>query len=153
MVHKRNIRPGVPPRLKRRFFFSKWRTRTRKDFKPNVWHNFGDIDPKVNGGYFIKYDPDFREFHIVRTINIEEELGEGKGWLFLENFISLSSLLQPNGRLTSEALEVVDDFAQWNDPIWPALLGWQSYYGEDCWEEHEKWKDGLESFGITRWRR
>lgn len=46
-------------------------------FDPHThWVNYGDVNPEPHGGIFVKYDPDWGSWELVRTVKLADVMAE-----------------------------------------------------------------------------
>lgn len=136
-------------------------------FKEKKWYNFGDVNPRINGGIFVKRDGD--EIEVVSTDNLEEigvtspySFGEGGGYHFNQrsDYVSDLKLVWERFKDNPDERGGVASCMDWKrylkmDMDWDTLVyhlavDMIGYYGGDCEIDFDTNYWGyLKSHGIT----
>jgi len=65
------------------------------EITPNTeWVNYGDVNPKIHGGVFIRFDPDMSMWHIIKTQH---------------------GHTMPSGHISDEKIEITEYYAELQD--------------------------------------
>lgn len=118
----------------------------------DTWVNFGDVNPREEGGIFIKFDPETDEFIVVYTRDMKNYFGEDE-----------QRELRKHGGKRYMIESACGDFKDVNDSnvmsfagvdnintvydIGNILCGWIPYYGGDVEHTDNYWRT-LERYGI-----
>ena len=119
--------------------------RRQLNLKSGKWINLGDINPREQGGYFIKYDKKYEEFQLVET-----QLMEDYDEIDYKYIISYATISEDE--MDDESFI---DYAGANDVpekdrLHYLLMAYMSYYGGDSRETTNNYWDSLKQFGITQ---
>jgi len=84
---------------------------------PTEWQNYGDADPDIHGGQWIKFDPEYNQFDIVETTLLVEvaeflaEDNENPGEQYVKQYsVGIDEMFDENGDFTDTMQKVVDQF-------------------------------------------
>jgi len=87
-------------------------------FDPHTeWVNYGDLNPDMHGGLWVRYDPDYESFDVVETThlaNVNADLAEsyddpGEQYVAAYN-VQMSDIFTESGGLTDTMLSILDQF-------------------------------------------
>jgi hypothetical protein len=133
----------------------------KTQFKQNKWYNFGDVNPRIHGGIFVKRED--TTIDVVSTHNKDEICGED-GYIFDFKTEYISELIEAYNKFKENPDESrgVASYCDWKRYIQLEEDGWViddimmllapdmlSYSGGDCEAEqvNNYWKT-LRSHGI-----
>ena len=124
------------------------------NMKSNCWYNFGDINPRLHGGLFVRWDGD-------KLFEVVEVSGKSDGDIYYYFQTRNESIDDLDYRWVNRRNDPVAKFADWDRmngtcPVYIRrslqLCDIISYYGGECERESDSnWWRGLKSYGITSW--
>lgn len=131
----------------------------KPNFKQRKWYNFGDANPRIHGGVFIRRNDD--EIEVISTDNKEEIYGN-KGYIFNSRIDYVSELISLYETFKINPNNGVGSSCDWKRYIELEKEGWEieqivmylaadmiSYFGGDCETDNDDNYWGyLGSYGI-----